>query len=288
MKFKIFVTLFFLLITETSFAEKYTLFEKGEQGRMVRDYDDILAKLKPDDVIVFSDGKEFTVKKILGSGNTTLVLDIGNGKVLRIPKATYLEIGRVPQSFIDYFLEAYQVIKKTPLPVVEVFVEESLMSERVVAENLNIILVLGDTNLSPSKILKKIASYGNLMSFVRKLGYFEFIGDLHPRQIALTDKGYRLFDFTDAKLFTSESWNSLDRFEIVEFTRQLPISIRHQALAEVFSGWKNQVPISNVKACSEFAKSTVSMYGRNWTDVNSPLNRLNYWLDGKIHDFRYR
>ena len=59
----------------------------------MQDYDAILsdiitksgAVVRPGDIVDLGDGHKFTYHGLLGKGSTTAILDIGEGRALRIP-----------------------------------------------------------------------------------------------------------------------------------------------------------------------------------------------------------
>lgn len=70
-----------LWIPLVSFAAEYQLFDKD--GLPNADYNNIVARLKKQDVLSFSNGEKFSMDSILGNGNTTLIL---GGAFLDNPK----------------------------------------------------------------------------------------------------------------------------------------------------------------------------------------------------------
>ena len=84
-----------------------------EDGRQVTDYNNKILAIAPGTQIKFSKGEIFTVEKILGSGNTTLVLEVEGQKALRIPQ------WRGVRSGLDPMKDSYAVVKaegRTSMP----------------------------------------------------------------------------------------------------------------------------------------------------------------------------
>ncbi len=238
MHFKI-LFIFLLLLPFSLVAETFELFVGGYPHYQ---YDELIREkqLKKGDVLVFSNGESFRFEGFLGRGNTTAILDIGNGRALRVPlEAGEFEIrGQEPipySDFIDYFIKGHQKYRQVDLPMVELHsytYGEYAEVERVSSFSLQDFIDLypkgsGHQKLSPAEIEMYRSA---LMEFARSLWGFTFIADFRPEQI-LWNRKLRRWVFGDLQTF-EHTW-SPGRWEHPFSSYQEENFIRHVFDAEL-------------------------------------------------------
>src|SRR5262249_20290928 len=124
----------------------------SKDGAFAQDYERLIEKgeLAVGDTIVFGDGKPFTFKGFIGKGNTTALLDVGNGVALRVPLHTRkLDDPLNPQplpvrDYLKKFLDGYEGLKGTEVPCVGVLTDESRPDQYVVVQKLDVKFTLED------------------------------------------------------------------------------------------------------------------------------------------------
>ena len=208
------VSLFiFSPVIQASENSKIRLFSHGS---FVPGYDSIIEEIiagKQDFThLVFSD-TEFPFKGFLGSGGTTAVIDIGNGKALRLARSSELpmncddEAFRVDRDRLKDYLHTASELATYGLPVPEVWSAESRRSanyigelEYVVVEKLNPESTLRSflrnrSRLPESGISSRLES---LKETALKAWNITSVRNLHSDNIVwdIDKKGWILMDFS--------------------------------------------------------------------------------------------
>jgi len=193
---------------------KIKLFEKG--GTFVSDYDQVIEQIdngrKNFTHLEFS-RTIFPFRGRLGSGGTTLIVDIGKGKALRLARTSDLpmdfddEAFRVDRDRLkDYLNTATSLDRDYGLPVPRVFTAESHQSanylgelEYVVVEKMHPAYTLSEFLQSRYKFSEKecAESLKNLKQLAVAGHKIAGIRDLHPDNIAWDSvkKSWILMDF---------------------------------------------------------------------------------------------
>lgn len=202
-----------------AFAKHVLLFKNGTP---VPDYDARVSSIQSGDVIEFSNGKVFTVNEILdgGRGNTTRVVDIGHGKVLRFSKQTNLTSIPKPtpgRNFLRGYYDNYLNIVKHDVPVPIVYLNESVRDEFIVVQKVNFKFTLKEFALNYVKNEKNQPAVDALARWFFQSRKVRMIGDFHSGQLVFTGSEWLLVDWangfaaeTSAKpyyLSTSGLWN---------------------------------------------------------------------------------
>lgn len=140
--------LFLISAPWLAIAEQFVLFDK--HGSQIEAYDKIVQSLRKGDRIVFSDGVEYLILNILGNGNTTKILEVENGKALRIPlkKGRFInqigQEGLLYREYIDEFEKGWRSTNSKGVRIVHLYPNEYKAGERVVVEAINVGFTLED------------------------------------------------------------------------------------------------------------------------------------------------
>ena len=190
----------------TAFAKDPIVLFKA-LGEPVSGYAQILKALKSGDVIQFSDGATFEIKRVLETsqlGYSTFFVAISGGYLIRLPRdvGTKIRIDHGEEITYRRLLEDYlkfePVLKAAGVPIAEIDWDRSLPGERVVVRELQIIGTLDDLRrfghlLHPElrdKYLRQAQEWFESTWQIAK------IGDLTLDQIALTPSGAVLLDWS--------------------------------------------------------------------------------------------
>lgn len=204
-------------------AEDYVLFEARGKPVAWETYNDIVEKLGPGDTIQFSDGKRFEVREILGGRAQNLVIDIGDGRVLRIPSRVLpMRAMSGGTLSIALFFKGYLELKAAGVRVARVFEEESLPPEYVVEEKVPVEFLLsqfekGEIPLDPER--RKLVE-DKLVEFAKATWLYETIGDFDGTQLAWTGSEWVLIDWNDQH-FYAKAAGSLNTFRRADLPRPL-------------------------------------------------------------------
>ena len=199
----------------------------NQDGDLVPNYDVLVSQLRSGTELELAPGKIVRLGRFLGKGNTTLVFSISDGKALRLP----LRSGLTPwggveyRAFIDWYLEGYQKLKDTEIPLVKVFEDESSPPDYLVVEQEKIRFTLKDAldrGLTDDEL-------GRLKDFARKTWKISYVGDMRPDQIGLTDHGWVLIDYNHVVLRAS----SVSNPSLFSRMRKLPKGLEKQLTQEV-------------------------------------------------------
>ncbi len=183
-------------------ANSYVLFRAP--GQPAPNYDAIVARLKADDEVVFSNGDRFILKKKLGSGKATVVFETTDGKALRIPKVAgpvwvkitkdvILSAATGPE-FMDSFIKGYEKIHRLGIPVPEL--HRSLPAEYALMEKVEVRFDFTDFALGRHGLnaADRALVFEALVEFARKTWRVNTVGDLAGRQVLYTHRGWLLVD----------------------------------------------------------------------------------------------
>ncbi|OFZ69541.1 MAG: hypothetical protein A3K03_10155 [Bdellovibrionales bacterium RIFOXYD1_FULL_44_7] len=192
-----------VVLTSFAWANDYVLFEKaGGQIRPVKNYTQLVSIIRPNDVIIFSNGESITVGAEIGRGNTTKVFAIVGkpGQALRIPLSTgtLKHSGQKIPRFLNDFILGYENLARKDVPTVKLI--RARPNEFVIVQRMNEHVTFHDfieKRYKWSSALEK-EMLEDIEKFARKTAVFRNIGDLHPEQLAydLKEKRWILFDWT--------------------------------------------------------------------------------------------
>lgn len=186
-----------------TFANPIDLFKAGVP---IKDYDKVVYNLQPQESVRFSDGAVFTIEKnyvpLAGNPNrgTTAIFSVGNGRVIRIPKRCSAKSQcETNQDYLVQFAKGEKLLREKGVLIPQVYLEESYLPEYVVVEELEIIELLYDwfTYLGDHPGDVHPLKLAALKKFAARASPFTHIGDFGDTQVALTPKGWVLFDWTD-------------------------------------------------------------------------------------------
>ncbi|MBS1982813.1 MAG: hypothetical protein JST16_01465, partial [Bdellovibrionales bacterium] len=165
----------------------------------------------PGDKLDFGDGHVFEVRGYLDRrrSGSNRILDIGNGRALRIPTSSGEGMGffggkdhRYDESISSY-LELYAELSANHVPIIKVYPEESVSPRFVVMKKEDFPFTLASfakgqglqgekLKLSPKE---RARLEDQLVEFARHTWMYTRIGDFRPDQIAYNGKEWVLFDF---------------------------------------------------------------------------------------------
>lgn len=185
------------------------VFKLYEFGKMNADYEGMLRKLRPGDVMDFGgkDGR-FTFKGVIGYGYNTVIVEIEEGWALRLsfnagydPKNARFSDGE-KQSWIEEFYELQQEYKQNGVPIVDMDLKKSRPPEFVVVKIENFKFDLGDLllgkkpdgtpiNITPAQEQK---AWADLDKFAATTWMYRSLGDFAPRNLGYNGKEWILFD----------------------------------------------------------------------------------------------
>jgi len=231
------ILILFFTLSLTARAETYTLF--SEQNLIAENYEIFLSKLVPGDIIRFSDGNSFTITEILtkkGFGNNDIILGIGDGKVIRIPKykraiSSKLLLQAANISTIDFTWSVretvlgYRELAETGIPHVKVYLHESVnFFEYVILDKVEVEFTLREFltgNTNGIDLFKRQRLLNKLMEFAQHTSGYSTIGDFGASQIVWNGREWILLDWTSGL-----RRGSLSDFEVrilnnIEFKEQL-------------------------------------------------------------------
>jgi len=196
-------------------SEEISLFNSGKAYH--RDYNRIVAELsrmegdaeyfkKRSLSLCFSNKKCWPIKNVLGSGNTTVILDVGNGKVIRVAKrvGTFSEF----YFFSDYirmFAKGYEALAQQKVRVPHLFLAESNIPEYVLVEKIDTDFTLFDLTRGKTRHKKEIPpavrekAWKKFIDFAESTWPFGRLSDFHGKQISYSEKTgeWTLFDWAD-------------------------------------------------------------------------------------------
>jgi hypothetical protein len=149
----------------------------------------------------------FTVHNAFG-GSQNLLLDVGDGKLLRLRRRSHSNL-----SFFKYYisfdashlidslqvhLDGHKLLKDKNVPVPEVTSMKGYEKQFAIVEKLDIKFLYQDyvdgTLRLTAEELKKVDV--DFFDFVKRTAIFATIGDLRGDQLAYTNRGWVLLDFT--------------------------------------------------------------------------------------------
>lgn len=182
-------------------AESHTLFLAG--GVAVRNYDQIVASIKPNDQLRFTNGKVFRVKGALGKGNTTLVIETEEGLALRVPLRAGAFMDPISYEETPYsdFINKYRIgsrrLQRMGIEMPRII--DSLPSEYVLVEKVAVKfrldqLLQGEVSLSRAELEEALSK---LKSWAKQLWTVTYIGDFNESQVVYDGKRWILVDTTD-------------------------------------------------------------------------------------------
>jgi len=188
--------------------------------KMAANYESILAgQLSAGDILRFSNGTEFLLINVLGTGFTTLILEVrqmqngqpyGEKFALRIPSSNRL-MGNSLKNFrartlINKFYDGYDLLVEQGVNVPKLY--EHLSEEYNLVEKINFDLNGSDFFLKPGKFAPKLltAAEEALYEFARSVSVFENIGDFRADQLVYvaSENRWILLDWTDNHVLLHE------------------------------------------------------------------------------------
>lgn len=188
-----------VVCSQVAFAKHLLLFKNGAP---VPDYDARVSSILPGDIVEFSYGKVFTVNEILdgGRGNTTRVVDIGDGKVLRFSKQTILTSIPKPtagRNFVRAYYDNYLNIVESDVPVPIVYLNESARDEFIVVQKVKFEFTLKEFALNYVKNEKNRPAVEALARWFFQSRKVRLIGDFHPGQLVFNGTEWLLVDWAN-------------------------------------------------------------------------------------------
>lgn len=185
-------------------GKTYSLFDSA--GRMNSEYDKIVQNLEQNDILKFSNGKSFQLKKVLGSGNTTLILETIDGFALRIPlSAGPSKYSKLPcYMYINGFIEGYESIKNY---VRTVKIYDNNPNQYVLVEKVDLNFTLQDLLDGKIHLNSQEKAYvtQQLLNWTKETMRFMYIGDFRFEQLGFNGNEWILLDF-NGKAAPFDDW----------------------------------------------------------------------------------
>lgn len=181
-----------LLLVQLAWAETYRLFDASKSPHPR--YDEIVAKLGPGDVLVFSDGTRHSIGKPLGSGNSARIFEIEGGqRAIRIPKDSRPHLIEA----INEGERGYKKLVRQGAPTVRVdrwYPGEFAEMEKLTVEH-TFLDFLGQDDFDLARPSKKLREFFEL---ARDTAHIALLGDFHAEQLAYTkERGWVILDWNE-------------------------------------------------------------------------------------------
>ncbi|MGZ3769162.1 MAG: hypothetical protein ACXVCP_06625 [Bdellovibrio sp.] len=177
-------------------SPKRELIKLYSENVPIKKYTESLLKIKAGDTISFDQETQFTVKSVLGNGDTTIIFDIGKNKALRVPIRVNAQQGDAetkPVQLLNDFLNSNLGLRAVGANVVKVYPEESRKGRFIVTEKVDVQFTLEDfleKQLDQAAFLED-----QLVLFATSFWAVKNLGDFSPRQIAWDGKKWILLDY---------------------------------------------------------------------------------------------
>lgn len=234
------VATFFVAFTLSPFlvgAERHVLWNRA--GVRAENYVSQLEEIKPGDTVVFGD-QEFKIEKILSwgrnlsRGSQDFIADIGGGRAIRFPLGT-----RKTSVSVQRFLEGYELLKDSTIPLVKVDVESSRPPQFAIMERLDVRFTLHELLAGQVKVSEetKAKLFKSLVQFATSTADFKSIGDFTFAQIVwVAGRGWVLIDFSGTKTERArpgETGHIFDKYDALyelpsKALPTLPIEVRKE------------------------------------------------------------
>lgn len=150
----------------------------------------------------FKNGTAFTPLKILGFGNSTIVIEIKNNRALRIPRLremqSDMEQDEIRNRLAEFHLGSQLLIdQNVPIPkILEIGIEPQTSNiEYIVTEKVTAKYSLHDRLLKIRQQPLNAQEWVALSLFARSISAFAIIADFAPRQLIWTGKKWMLVDW---------------------------------------------------------------------------------------------
>lgn len=157
--------------------------------RAIEGYKTVVANLREGNEISFSNGKSFTIAKVIKKHGADTILLLTDGTVLRIQS-------KLDAETVNSFIDGYKTLKDAGIPVPTI--KESLRDEYVRVEYIQVEMLFAD-------FLKRMDSFPaakvenmkeKFKEFVAKFKDFNEVADFSAWQIAYSpDRGWVLLDW---------------------------------------------------------------------------------------------
>lgn len=161
-------------------------------------------------------GQTFISYGVLGIGGRNIIIDIGDGKALRIPKVSDIELQPFaglrglpptgwthPGEYITSYLNGYRDLQNFGAQTVRVYPELSRPGLFAVIEKVDVLFNLNDflhhqrgRNLSFGQNVSRDQVLDRLVEFAESYWAFKKVGDFRAEQIAWTGERWVLLDWT--------------------------------------------------------------------------------------------
>jgi hypothetical protein len=214
-----------------------------EQGNAVSGYGNSIRSLPPGLQIQLKDGNPptvVTIGKFLGSGNTTVIYDIGGGRAIRFAKGEGLApTGPSYEGFMIWYAEGAERIERIGAPVVKVFQSESVINHYIIVEKLVPPDGVADLYSLEDLVTGRVQDHAlrarmidTLMNdFAPKTWKLRFVGDMRSEQILYTSRGWLIADMSS----TVRSARAIHDSTLFSAMGKLPISWRYRLEKQVLA-----------------------------------------------------
>ncbi len=193
-----------------------TDFVLANENGLAENYSEIVERIKEGDSLTFSNGEKFRITKVLGSGNTTLVLKTLRGTALRVPLNSGVHIKtRIPISeYINHTIDGHETVSKNGVKTVDLI--SFLRNEYVEVNYIDYKFSLEDFlsgNIDPIYLSKKDQIIQALSRWYETTHKMITIGDFASGQLIFNGSEWILSDWTNMHMTLKEYYevNKIER-----------------------------------------------------------------------------
>jgi len=195
--------LFHVLVLSLALAKDVVIAEYLKaDGTFNASYNDAAVTLKPNDVLIYPNGRRFTLGKRLGAGTKDIIFSLqspNEGKAIRVPGSSHSD------GYLDVWIGSQEMLRQAGVPVPEMY--EFHPSQYAIIEEIPSLTTLAP-NFSKTRAATaedvidslpkdlQAKALGELPTFMGKLARFTEVGDLEGRQLGYSkEKGWYLLDW---------------------------------------------------------------------------------------------
>jgi hypothetical protein len=241
------------------------------KGDLVDAYDFTVGRIPSGTRLELKPGIVVTIGRWLGTGEMTYVYEIGDGKVIRLPKGSGLsKMGPAYSGFSVWFEEGVAKVEKTAAPVVKVFHEESWPDHYVIAEKLE-----------PGAGLERLFSLEDLIAGkiedpkVAERLEAELLVDFAPRTWLLR----HVSDMrTDQILYTSRGWIIADLSNTVRHAKVVEDATLFSSMGKLPPAWRLKLE----RAVTDHRRR-LAVRGSKLDEVLARVRRCTLWFQGAMN-----
>jgi hypothetical protein len=192
---------FCVALSVNAFGEEFRLFTEDPPHLPVENYSEVLMKIrvqgKPGDKIHLGGGRSYEFGRLLGSGTTTVVIDVGDRKALR------LAASREDLMFIYHTIDGEKNFFAVEIPRVNIH-SESVRGRFVVVDSVPSYFTLEEFLYNQKESVRQLSvdqrTHATIQAieFAKKTASYRHISDFGPRQVIWTGETWLLVDWSNS------------------------------------------------------------------------------------------